>query len=108
MCESIRGADIAIAKKEKHYELEAAAQYTADIKDATDPKLKEILEENKRDELEDHAAKLEKYVEKNDKKTKVLTNEQWHRIYDQPSLVDLQVWDIQQRAKDAKEKKGYA
>lgn len=36
---------------------------------------------------------------------KDMTNEEWHRIYDTPSLVDLQVKDIQRREADRKWKK---
>ena len=60
--------DEEIAKKARREELLAAGQYDEYIRKASSTKLKKILEANKKDEIEDHAAKLEKFVKEHEAK----------------------------------------
>jgi len=62
--------DKEIAKKEDKLELGAAGYYAEDLLKAKDPKLKKILLHNQKDEVEDHAAKLEAYVKEAEAKEK--------------------------------------
>lgn len=63
MCESYRcEEDREIAKKARKEELLAAGQYDGHLLKAKDRKLRKILNHNKKDEIEDHAANLERYA----------------------------------------------
>lgn len=63
--------DEEIAKKAHCKELLAAGEYAEDLTKAKDQKLRKILKRNQKDELEDHAAKLEGYVREEEAKKKV-------------------------------------
>ena len=54
--------DEEIAKKAKLEEVLAAGAYDVALSKAKDPKLRKILKENQKDEVEDHAAKLAGYL----------------------------------------------
>jgi len=60
--------DEEIACKARKEELLAAGQYDEHLSQAKSAKLKHILKHNKKDEIEDHAAKLKRFIVKEEEK----------------------------------------